>query len=323
MDESRSALRRAPRRAVDGILLLDKPEGLTSNAVLQRVKRLYQADKAGHTGSLDPIATGLLPICFGQATKLSGFLLEGDKRYRVSARLGVKTSTADREGESIATSDAASVTREQIASVISRFVGVQQQVPPMYSALKHAGQRLYELARSGVEVERAPRAITIHGLELTGFEDGLFELDVRCSKGTYVRTLVEDVAAAIGQVAHVVALRRTGAEPFWSPELVTVEALEGAAAQGQAALDALLQPLAAGTSGLPQVQIDDDRAFYLSRGQAVRVASVPDSQAIAVLNRGGRLLGIARRDADGMLAPSRWLDYNARLENDRMKDLEP
>lgn len=302
-----SAPRRAPRRQVDGILLLDKPEGLTSNAVLQRVKRLYQAEKAGHTGSLDPIATGLLPICFGQATKLSGFLLDGDKRYRVRAQLGVKTSTGDREGESIAHSDASSVTRAVVERALPKFIGTQQQVPPMYSALKHEGQRLYALARSGVEVDRAPREITIHGLTLIALVDGIFELDVLCSKGTYIRTLVEDIAAAIGQVAHVVALRRTGAQPFWSADLVAVEALEAAAGRGIEVLDALLQPVAAGAASLPQVQIDDDRAFYLSRGQAVRVASVPDSQAIAVLNGVGRLLGIGRRDADGMLAPSRWL----------------
>ena len=302
-----SAPRRAPRRRVDGILLLDKPEGLTSNAVLQRVKRLYQAEKAGHTGSLDPIATGLLPICFGQATKLSGLLLDGDKRYRVSALLGTKTSTGDREGEQIATSEASGIARADIEGALPKFLGPQQQVPPMYSALKHEGQRLYELARSGVEVDRAPRDITIRELKLTGFADGVFELDVLCSKGTYIRTLVEDLAAAIGQVAHVVALRRAGAEPFWSPKLVTDAEVEAAAGQGFDALDALLQPVAAGAASLPQVQIDDDRAFYLSRGQAVRLSSVPDSQAIAVLGGGGRLLGIGRRDADGMLAPSRWL----------------
>ncbi|HZP13552.1 MAG TPA: tRNA pseudouridine(55) synthase TruB [Nevskiaceae bacterium] len=302
-----SAPRRAPRRNVDGILLLDKPEGLTSNAVLQRVKRLYNAGKAGHTGSLDPIATGLLPICFGQATKLSGFLLDGDKRYRVRAKLGVKTSTGDREGEPIAHSDPGSVTGDAVERTLPKFIGTQQQVPPMYSALKHEGQRLYELARSGVEVDRAPRAITIHELQLIGLAAGVIELDVLCSKGTYVRTLVEDVATSIGQVAHVVALRRTGAQPFWSPELVTVDTLEAAGTRGLDALDALLQPVAAGAASLPQVRIDDDRAFYLSRGQAVRVASVPDSQTIAVVNGGGRLLGIGRRDAHGMLAPSRWL----------------
>jgi tRNA pseudouridine55 synthase len=298
---------RAPKRSVDGILLLDKPEGITSNAALQRVKRLYQAEKAGHTGSLDPIATGLLPICLGQATKLSGFLLDADKAYRVTARLGVKTSTGDREGSPIATSDPNGVTASQLEQALPGMLGPQRQVPPMFSALKHQGQRLYELARNGQEVERAPRDIIVGELKLVSFATPDFVLDVTCSKGTYVRTLIEDLCALLGQVGHVVALRRTGAAPFWAPEFVDLDRLEAAATQGLEALDALLLPSLAGTAALPKVQVDDDRAFYLARGQAVRIKAVPDSQAIAIIGPAGRLLGIGRRDADGLLAPARWM----------------
>ncbi len=303
---SRPAARRETRN-VSGILLLDKPDGITSNAALQRVKRFYQAARAGHTGSLDPIATGLLPICLGQATRLSSFLLDADKAYRVVARLGVKTRTADREGEAIAHSDPAQVTRLQLEAVLTRMIGPQLQVPPMYSALKHEGQRLYKLARQGQEVPRAPRPVVITSLKLLSFGIPDFELEVTCSKGTYIRTLVEDICAAMGQVGHVWQLRRTGAAPFWSPDLITLDRLEATAPEGPAALDRLLLPTVAGAASLPRVEVDEDRAFYLARGQAVRLTACPDSQAIAVLNAAGSLLGIARRDADGMLAPSRWL----------------
>lgn len=298
---------RKQKRDVSGILLLDKPEGISSNAALQRVKRFYQAARAGHTGSLDPIATGLLPICLGHATKLSSFLLDADKAYRVTARMGVKTRTADREGEEVGTSDPTQVTRAQLDAVLTSMLGPQMQVPPMYSALKHQGERLYKLARDGQEVPRAPRPVVIMALKLLSFGVPYFELEVTCSKGTYVRTLVEDVCAAMCQVGHVVELRRIGAAPFWTPDLVTMDCLEEVATRGGDALDSLLLPVVAGAASLPRVEVDEDRAFYLARGQAVRVTSVPDSQAIAVLNAAGRLLGIARRNPEGMLAPSRWL----------------
>ncbi|MGH8431877.1 MAG: tRNA pseudouridine(55) synthase TruB, partial [Solimonas sp.] len=205
---------RIPRRAVNGILLFDKPRGFSSNDALQRVKRLFRAEKAGHTGNLDPLATGLLPICFGQATKLCGHLLDSDKRYLARVKPGEKTTTGDTEGEVIQRSDAGLLSREALEAVLPAFTGTIRQVPPMYSALKHQGQRLYELAREGVEVERQPREVAIHELRLTAFEPGGFELDVRCSKGTYIRTLAEDLAAALGQCAHLVALRRTEVAPF-------------------------------------------------------------------------------------------------------------
>ena len=292
-------------RPVDGILLLDKPLGVSSNTALQMVKRIYQAQKAGHTGSLDPLATGLLPICLGEATKLSGFLLDGDKRYRARARLGVKTSTGDSEGEVVAHSDPSNVDWSALEAVFPTFIGERLQVPPMFSALKHQGRRLYELARAGREVERSARAIRIYELKLLGFADGEFEIEVACSKGTYIRTLVEDIAAVVQQCAHVTALRRIAAEPFRQPAMVTLEQLDTCA--DAAERDALLLPPAAAVASLPQVRVDGDLAFYLGRGQAVQAGRLPEQGAIAVLDLTGRLLGIASRNQDGMLAPTRWL----------------
>jgi tRNA pseudouridine55 synthase len=291
---------------VDGVLLFDKPGGVSSNTALQTVKRIYQASKAGHTGSLDPIATGLLPICFGQATKLSGFLLDGDKRYRVRARLGIRTSTADTEGEATAQSDPSGVKRQDIECILPVFLGAHKQVPPMYSALKHQGQRLYQLARAGQEVDRPARDIFLHDLQLLAFGEDVFEMEVTCSKGTYVRTLVEDVAAALGQYAHVIELRRLGAAPFLAPQMVTLEQVQVAEQTGLDALDALLLPPAAAVEGMPQLTVDENCAFFLAHGQAVRSGALPPDQAIAVLGPGGDLLGIGRRNADGLLAPNRW-----------------
>ena len=202
------------RRDVNGIILLDKAIGLSSNAALQEVKRLFNANKAGHTGSLDPLASGMLPICLGEATKVSAFLLDADKRYRVRCRLGVRTTTADAEGEIIEERPIDGIDVARITAVLPRFTGQIEQIPPMYSALKHQGQRLYALARQGIEVDRQPRTLFIHELSLLGLENGECTLDVHCSKGTYVRTLAEDIGAALGCGAHVSALRRTGLGPY-------------------------------------------------------------------------------------------------------------
>lgn len=293
-------------RAVDGVLLLDKPAGDSSNRVLQRVRHLYRADKAGHTGSLDPLATGLLPICLGEATKIAGYLLDSDKRYRVRAKLGEKTSTADSEGTLTAQSDATAVRRETIEALIPRFTGPQKQVPPMVSALKQNGERLYEIARRGEEVHREPRDVVIYELQLTGFEWPYFDLDVRCSKGTYIRSLVEDLAAAVGQCAHVTVLRRTALAPFNQPHMLTWEQLEQTAAAGLEALDALLLLPATALAHRPSVRVDDRQAHKLAHGQAVRLAE-PVSGEVAVLGPSGQLLGMARGDEQGRLAPCRWL----------------
>lgn len=294
------------KREISGILVLDKPPGMTSNAALQRVKRLYGAAKAGHTGALDPLATGVLPICLGQATKLSGYLLDADKRYAVRAAVGACTTTGDAEGEVTRRSDAAALTRERLEAALPAFTGEIRQRPPMYSALKRDGQPLYQLARAGIEVEREARPVRVDSLRVTAFEPAAFELDVRCSKGTYIRTLVEDLAAAAGQCAHVASLRRLEAGPFREADLVTPQALEEAAGRGAGALEALLLPPLAGLAGWPRVEVDARRAERLARGQAVEApAGAPGP--VAVTGPGGALLGIAERAVDGRLAPRRWM----------------
>lgn len=297
---------RRPRRAVTGILLLDKPLGISSNAALQRVKFLYQADKAGHTGSLDPLATGVLPICLGEATKLCGVLLDADKSYTAVGELGSRTSTGDAEGAIVETSPV-SMTQALLDRVRPQFLGEIEQVPPMYSALKRDGERLYELARRGEEVERPARAIRIHELTLTLQGERAIRAEVRCSKGTYIRTLVEDIARATGHCAHLTALRRTAVSPFEALPLVSFEALEAAFEQGGLdALDRLLLAPAQALSHWPQLRIDDTRARYLAQGQAVRVAGLEASERLAVLDESGRLLGLAEAGAGGVVAPRRW-----------------
>lgn len=294
-------------RALDGILLLDKPVGLSSNAALQAVKRLYGARKAGHTGSLDPLASGLLPICFGEATKVSGFLLDADKHYWVRARLGVKTATGDAEGEVIARADAPIPPEARIREILREFVGEQEQIPPMHSAIKHEGKRLYELARAGVEVERKPRRIHIHDLALEGLRDDLLELRVHCSKGTYVRTLVEDIAERLGTHGHVVALRRLAVGPFGAQGMHDMRELEARAAEGRAALDALLLPTDEALSDWPRVVLDADSAFYLGRGQPVQVPRAPTSGWVRVYDQSEHLLGVGEVMDDGRIAPKRLL----------------
>jgi tRNA pseudouridine55 synthase len=286
--------------------VLDKPPGMSSNAALQHVKRLFQADKAGHTGALDPLATGVLPVCLGQATKLSGYLLDADKRYHVRAAVGACTTTGDAEGQVTRRSDPSAFTRAQLEAALPAFTGDIRQRPPMYSALKRDGTPLYELARAGIEVERLERPVRIEALVLTAFEPGAFELDVRCSKGTYVRTLVEDLAAAAGQCAHVAGLRRVAAGPFTEADLVTPQALEQAAERGLAALDALLLPSLAGVAAWPRVAVDEKRASRLAKGQAVEVQDGP-AGLVAVTGPDGVLLGIGERAAGGALAPRRWM----------------
>ena len=296
--------RRVRGRPVSGILLLDKPLGQSSNHALQRVKRLYDARKAGHTGSLDPLADGMLPICLGDATKLSAFLLDADKHYWFRVKLGETTSTADAEGELTRSRPLGDISRSRIEEVLARFRGEIQQMPPMYSALKHKGKRLYELAREGVEVEREPRPVTVYALALGEVDLPQFELQVHCSKGTYVRTLAEDIGEALGCGAHVTALRRTGVGPYAGFPMYSMATLEATAEQGQDALDRLLLPVDTAIADWPEVRVSADSAFYLRQGQAVLVPKAPTEGWVRIY-QGEEFLAVGRVQDDGRIAPKR------------------
>jgi tRNA pseudouridine55 synthase len=300
------ARRRTHGRPVNGILLLDKPMGATSNAALQQVKRLFQARKAGHTGSLDPLATGVLPICLGEATKASAFLLDADKRYRVVCKLGETTSTQDAEGEILQTRAVGDYSLAELEVVLDRFRGPQEQVPPMFSAVKHEGQRLYKLARQGIEVERKARSIVIHELSLLSWESPSLEIEVHCSKGTYVRTLAEDIGEALGCGAHVTGLRRTAVGPYGDDTLVTIEQLEALSGEGFfARLDALLLPMESALAQWPGVRLTGDAAFYLRQGQPVLVPKAPTSGWVRLYEGESTFLGMGEILDDGRVAPRR------------------
>ena len=293
------------RRAVSGIILLDKPRGFTSNAALQKVRWLLNAEKAGHTGSLDPLATGVLPLCFGEATKFSQYLLDADKGYETLAQLGVTTTTADAEGE-VVERKPVDVSLEQLEAILPRFRGDIQQVPPMYSALKKDGQPLYKLARAGEVVEREARSVTITRLELLSLEADKARLAVACSKGTYIRTLVEDIGRELGCGAHVAELRRTQAGPFELSQTVTLEALEQAHAEGGAeAVDAFLQPVDSGLEHWPVLQLSEHSAYYWLHGQPVRAPEAPKFGWLRVQDHTGRFIGIGEVTDDGRIAPRR------------------
>ena len=297
--------RRAPRRQVDGVLLLDKPAGLSSNTAQQVARRLFNAEKAGQTGTLDPLATGLLPLCFGEATKLSAYLLDADKRYWVRVKLGVTTTTADAEGEVVRTRPTDGVSKPGLQAVIDGFVGPIEQLPPMYSALKYQGQRLYKLAREGVEVPREPRTVTIHSIALGGFEGDEFEMTVHCSKGTYVRTLAEDIGERLGCGAHVSGLARTGVGPYAAAQMVTMAQVEAAAESGSEVLDALLLPLDSAVGHWPEVRLSADSTYYLKLGQAVLVPKAPTRGWVRLYAQGGGFIGVGEIEDDGKVAPRR------------------
>lgn len=302
--------RRQKGRNVHGILLLDKPEGMTSNAALQKVKWLFFAKKAGHTGSLDPLATGLLPICLGEATKVSAYLLDADKHYRVRIKLGETTSTGDAEGEIVERRSTEGLTEAQLVAAVKLFEGDIEQIPPMYSALKHDGVRLYKLAREGVVVDRPPRPVTIHNLAMRSFDLPEFELDVSCSKGTYVRTLAEDIGEELGCGAHVTLLRRTGVGPFSSEKMVTLEALESQREADRFTMDDLLLPMDYGLAGWPLVSLNADSAFYLNQGQAVFVPNAPTDGLVKIYGPEERFLGIGQVQDDGRIGPKRLIQYS-------------
>ncbi len=294
-----------PRRKVDGIFLLDKPAGITSNNALQKARRLFHAAKAGHTGTLDPMATGLLPLCFGEATKFAGELLTADKCYAATVQLGVRTDTADAEGRVLEIRPVA-VSREQVESALARFRGAIQQVPPMHSALKRDGRPLYEYAREGIEIERMPRTVTIHALDLTAFSGDRVEFNVACSKGTYVRTLAQDIGTVLGCGGHLSALRRTRIGDLGLEAAIKLEALEALQPQDR---DVMLLPADALLSTLPRLDLDEDAARRFRLGQAVRTRQEyePFAGRLRVHAAGGGFLGLGRAEADGRVTPLRLL----------------
>jgi tRNA pseudouridine55 synthase len=286
-----------------GILLLDKPPGLSSNGALQRVRSLLGREKAGHVGSLDPLATGMLPVCLGEATKVAGEILAGRKCYRFTVTLGARTTTGDAEGTVSERAAVPALERSHIAAVLARFLGEGQQVPPMYSAIKRAGQPLYRLARAGITVERAPRAIEVSQLRLLTLAPQALELEVLCSKGTYVRVLAEDIAAALGTLGHVSALRREYVEPFQGETMRTLESLADTRARG--AWPELLPadwPLA----HLPAVRLLPEQARRVCQGQVVSVADAPHGTRVRLYD-GEDFFGIGETDGAGAVHPRRLL----------------
>lgn len=313
--------RKRKGREISGIIVIDKPSGMTSNAVLQKVKWLYQAQKAGHTGALDPIATGVLPICLGEATKFSQRLLDSDKRYTTRVQLGESRDTADVEGEVVETADIPAITKDQIEQVLAQFTGEITQVPPMYSALKHEGKKLYELAREGVEfdIQKKARQVTIHKLELLDFGDDWLELDVTCSKGTYIRSLAEDVSKALGTLGYVAVLRRLGAGPYQADMMLTIEELielkggeHTTPETSYKAMDQRLLPTYTALESVPIIQISLDQAKDLQFGRSIQVSEagetpLPQVQLRLRLNQQEYLLALAELDAKGVAAPKRLL----------------
>ena len=300
--------RREKGRLVDGILLLDKAIGLSSNKALQEVKQLFNANKAGHTGSLDPLASGLLPICLGEATKLSSYLLDSDKRYAATCKLGTVTTTADAEGDVIETKPVPNLEKAQVEAVLQRYTGDIEQIPPMHSAIKQNGQPLYKLARQGIEVERKPRQIHIYEFNLLAQRAEELDIFVKCSKGTYIRTLAEDIGRDLNCGAHLGSLRRTGVGPFAIENAYTIEQLSDVLKQGgHAALDALLLPLEAALGDFPEIRLSDNGAFYVQQGQPVQVAQAPTEGCVRLYSPDERFLGVGQILEDGRVAPKRLL----------------
>jgi len=292
-------------RDVHGVLLLNKPAGITSNDALQVVKRLFDAKKAGHTGSLDKPATGMLPICLGEATKFTSYLLNADKHYRARCRLGFETSTADAEGDVTVSKPVPALTDSDIKQALAAFQGDILQVPPMHSALKHKGQRLYKLAYQGIEVERQPRPVSIYSINLVNFDGERFIMDVHCSKGTYIRTLAEDIGRLIGCGAHVSELVRTAVGPFRQEDIISLDDLTRLSEQGVDVLDAVLRPIDTVIQEMPEITLINTVSRYLSQGQAVVVPHAPTEGMLRIYNEKHDFLGVGEVLDDGRIAPRR------------------
>lgn len=301
--------RRRKGRNINGIVLLDKPLGITSNKALQIVKRLYKAAKAGHTGSLDPLATGVLPLCLGEATKVSGFLLDADKSYLATLKLGIKTSSADAEGEVLETRPVENYSNKQINTAIASFLGDIEQIPPMHSALKVDGQPLYKLAHQGVVIERKSRPVHIFDIQLLRYDGDEMDIEVHCSKGTYIRTLAEDIGEELGCGAHLSALRRTESGPFHLDETITLEELEQLSEKveenGFDELDSILMPAEDALHDWDSIDLTEDAAFYICRGQAVQVPNAPTEGLVRLFSEEKGFLGIGEIMDDGRVKPNR------------------
>ncbi|PST86886.1 tRNA pseudouridine(55) synthase TruB [Photobacterium sp. NCIMB 13483] len=305
--------RRRKGRPINGVILVDKPTGISSNDTLQKVKRIFFAQKAGHTGALDPLATGMLPLCFGEATKFSQFLLDSDKRYRVVAKLGERTDTSDSDGEVVETR-AVNVERDQLEACIDSFRGTTDQIPSMYSALKYQGRKLYEYAREGISIPRESRKITVYSVELLRFDNNEVEMELHVSKGTYIRTIVDDLGEMLGCGAHVTYLRRTGVSNFPYERMVTIEQLQAMLDQAIAdeiepgtVLDALLLPTDTAVQDLPAVNITAEAAVHVLHGNPVAAEVVPAEGTLVRITVGdtAEFIGVGTIDAKGMLAPKR------------------
>jgi len=306
--------RRRKGRHVDGVLVLDKPQGMSSSDAVQKAKRLFNAQKVGHTGALDPLATGVLPLCFGEATKFSQYLLDSDKRYWTRIRLGVATDSGDADGQVIETRPVEDVTPERVEQALQFFRGEIDQVPSMFSAIKHKGQPLYKLARQGIEVEREARRVQIYSNELVALHGDELELVIHCSKGTYIRTLAEELGEQLGCGAHVIALRRLSAGPYTLEDAVTFEALEHVL-DVEGTLDGFLLPVASAVSQWPELRLNDDTAYYLRQGQPVIVPHAPSSGWVQLCEEKmsggpGRFLGVGEILDDGRVAPRRLVVAN-------------
>jgi tRNA pseudouridine55 synthase len=303
---------------VDGILLVDKPTGKTSNAVLQQVKRIYFAQKAGHTGALDPLATGMLPICLGDATKFSQYLLESDKRYQVCAKLGQRTTTSDADGEVVETREV-NVTIAQIEQALERFKGVIEQVPSIYSALKYQGKPLYWYAREGIDVPRKSRPITVYSIDIINFEGDLLKLDIHCSKGTYIRTIVDDLGELLGCGAHVAQLHRSHVGDYPSDQVISLQRLEALLEQATEQeivpaelLDPLLLKMDSAVSCLPTIDVSEELGLLLMQGRAVELDNVAKGALLRLyVGDERRFIGIGMVNEDGLLAPKRLIALDA------------
>jgi tRNA pseudouridine55 synthase len=294
-------------RDLDAVLIIDKPRGISSNDALQQVKRLYQARKAGHCGSLDPLATGVLPVCLGQATKFSGYLLGADKVYLAHCQLGQTTTTADAEGEVIATKPV-DVTTAQVLDALQTLTGNINQIPPMHSALKFEGRRLYQLAREGKTVERKPRPVVVHSIDLISIENDCVEIKVRCSKGTYIRTLAEDMGEKLGCGAHLSQLRRVAVDPFVLEQASSIEYLRSISEQGNDQIDELLLPVSAALTQFPELELGQSESVEICQGKSLQPPENTSEGLYRLMTIDSRFLGLGEVRADGCLTAKRLMN---------------